>query len=102
MGHKRIWDGKNLPDKGDLVLIHLASNKAYVPHKVEGFRTNRLGDGGWQIWVDLALSHDARSSANTRCLEHCFALDTDPLELPVDGCLPTPRQALRKEPRHDA
>ena len=72
MGHKKIWDGKNLPERGDLVLIHLSSNKVYVPHK---------------------LSHDARSSSNTRNLEQCFALDTDPLDLPVDGCLKTPREA---------
>lgn len=93
MGSKKIWDGKDLPEKGDLVLTHLGSNKAYVPHKVEGFRLNRLDTGGWQVWVDLSASHDSRSSSNTRNLEHCFPLDTDPLDLPVDGCHKTPREA---------
>lgn len=93
MGHKKIWDGKDLPEKGDLVLIHLNSNKAYVPHAVDGFSLNRLDTGGWQVWVHLSASHDSRSSSNTRNLEHCFALDTDPLDLPVEGCLKTPREA---------
>lgn len=94
MGHKKIWDGKDLPEKGDLVLIYLSSNKAYVPHKVDAFRVKRMESGDYSIWVDLFGSHDPRSSKNTRSLQDCFALDTDVLDLPVEGCLKTPREAL--------
>lgn len=93
MGHKKIWDGKDLPEKGDLVLIHLSRSKAYVPHTVDAFRVSRVESGDYRIHVDLLGSHDPRSSKNTRSLQDCFALDTDPLDLPVDGCLKTPREA---------
>lgn len=93
MGHKKIWDGQDLPEKGDLVLIHLSSNKAYVPHAVDGFKVTRKDGGDFAILVDLKASHDPRSSKNARSLHQCYPLDTDPLDLPVNGCLKTPREA---------
>lgn len=94
MGVKTIWDGTDLPPQGAEVLIHLADRNAYVKHKVDGFRLDRRSDGGWLVWVDLVAGSDPRSSKNCRFLEQCYPLDTDLLDLPVKGCLPTPRQRL--------
>ena len=98
MGTKSIWDGVDLPPIGCDVLVHLSGCDAYVRHKVAGFRISRLEECGWMIWVDLERSaSDARSSKNCRFLEQCYPVDTDPLDLPVSGCLKTPRQQMLEE-----
>lgn len=94
MGRKTIWDGQDLPEKGDLVLAHLSRIDAYIAHKVDRIELTPSKEKGlYRIGVYLEPSHDRRSSKNMRHLEQCFPLDTDPLDLPINGCLHTLREA---------
>lgn len=58
MGYKKIWDGNDLPGKGDEVLIHLSSYNQYIRHVVDSIKVDRSpGKSGenrdWRIQVNV-------------------------------------------------
>lgn len=76
MGMKSIWDGKDLPPEGCLVLAHLSSEKAWVPHVVTGYKVTPAKEGLLhRVEVSLKPSHDRRSSKNARLLGDLRAPD---------------------------
>lgn len=71
MGTKSIWDGVDLPEKGDEVLIHLASLDEWVRHRVSGYRIKTPCSGhkrSYLIFIQVDASDDRRSSKNERSL----------------------------------
>lgn len=78
MGAKNIWDGKQLPQVGDLVLIHLASADAWTPYEVTGFTIwpHLDGDSAYhRIFVDVSRKDGGVKVTNCRLLKDVRPLD---------------------------
>ena len=85
MGHRKIWDGKDLPAIGDEVLIELSSMKRLVCHRVTGYEIKDPVDDHpdtknlHRIFIQLAPSAtDKASSTNCRLLNDVYPLTGKP------------------------
>lgn len=71
MGKKSIWDGKQLPEVGDDVLIHLSSVNSWETYTVEGFHIwpSLHGDKSHhRIFVDVFRMESSNKIKNSRLL----------------------------------
>jgi len=71
MGAKKIWDGRQLPEVGDEVLIHLASSNSWERRTVSGFKIwpHLDGDRAYhRIFVNVFYTQDGQKIPNARLL----------------------------------
>lgn len=82
-----IWDGNGAPERGQRVLAHLASCKAWVEHVVVGHKVVRAETKGrYLVMVDLEKSDaDTRSWKNQRLLQDLRPLTYAQPREGVDG-----------------
>lgn len=86
MGHRKIWDGKDLPAIGDEVLIELASIKdRLIRHKVTGYEIKDPVDDRpetkslHRVFIMLAPADGEKaSSTNCRLLNDVYPLTGKP------------------------
>lgn len=72
MGAKKVWDGRQLPDVGDEVLIHLSSADRWERREVSGFKIwpHLDGDGAYhRIFVKVFNVQDGKRIPNERLLK---------------------------------
>lgn len=72
MGRKHIWDGKQLPEIGDEVLIYLSSVKSWEKYVVVGFHIWPSLNGEkshHRIFVDVCRKGGDENIKNSRLLD---------------------------------
>ncbi len=78
MGTKRIWNGNQVPEKGDEVLIHLASCNAWEKYTVEGFHIwpHLEGESCYhRIFIDVYRMDGGQRVKNSRLLKDVRPID---------------------------
>lgn len=78
MGAKKVWNGKQLPEVGNEVLIHLSSLDSWEKYIVQGFHIwpSLNGDTAYhRIFVDVWRTDNGQKVTNSRLLRDIRPID---------------------------